>query len=199
MKLKKIIDLCKKRGRFYLFTPEGGEQWISDGFGCYPLGDVPILDEDTLCAIFDIPDKERKKMVFRKGVVPAALCFDDIADGEVLCEQGPLVLGEGKNGVIPYKTSQGIQFIDSKHMAPLEDCGTLEVYERIKPDGGVYFAVKRGLSLTALILPYALINEPFVESLKDLAALCEVALQNQKLAEAAQGVQMRMEDSHGDV
>ncbi len=186
MKIKKIVDLCKKRGYFYLFTPEGGEQWLSDGVGAYPLGDVPRLDEDTLCALFDIPDKAREKMVFRVQQAPSSLCFDDVAPGEVLCEQGALLLGEGKHGVIPYKTQQGIQFIDRTHMEPLEGCGQLEVYERTSTAGTTYFAVKRGLTLVAVILPYDIINEPFVESLRTLAELCTVAWENKRAAEEEQ-------------
>ena len=192
MKIKKIVDLCKKRGYFYLFTPEGGEQWLSDGVGAYPLGDVPRLDEDTLCALFDIPDKAREKMVFRVQQAPSSLCFDDVMPGEVLCEQGALLLGEGKHGVIPYKTQQGIQFIDRTHMEPLEGCGQLEVYERTSTAGTTYFAVKRGLTLVAVILPYDIINEPFVESLRTLAELCTVAWENKRAAEEEQ---MRL---HGD-
>ena len=186
MKIKKIVDLCKKRGYFYLFTPEGGEQWLSDGVGAYPLGDVPRLDEDTLCALFDIPDKAREKMVFRVDVPPLSFCFDDVMPGEVLCEQGALLLGEGKHGVIPYKTQQGIQFIDRTHMEPLEGCGQLEVYERTSTAGTTYFAVKRGLTLVAVILPYDIINEPFVESLRTLAELCTVAWENKRAVEEEQ-------------
>ena len=82
MKIKKIVDLCKKRGYFYLFTTEGGEQWLSDGVGAYPLGDVPSLDEDTLCVLFDIPEKAREKMVFRVQQAPSGFCFDDVVPGE---------------------------------------------------------------------------------------------------------------------
>lgn len=186
MKIKKIVDLCKKRGYFYLFTTEGGEQWLSDGVGAYPLGDVPCLDEDTLCALFDIPEKAREKMVFRVQQAPSVFCFDDVVPGEVLCEQGALLLGEGKHGVIPYKTQQGIQFIDRTHLEPLEGGGQLEVYERIGEHGDMYFAVKRGLLLVAVILPYDIINEPFVESLRTLAELCTVAWENKRAAEEEQ-------------
>jgi hypothetical protein len=195
MKFKKMIDLCKKRGFFHLFVPTGGEQWISDGAGCYPLGDVPMMDEDILCAICDIPEKAREKMRFLEGEVPHNLCFDDVDESESLCDEYPLVFGEGKDGVIPYRTSQGIQFIAKKYMAPLEDCDRVEVYERISKGGRMYFAVKRGYSLVALIMPYDIISEPFVKDIENLAALCKVALQNQK---AAHGEQMRIDD-HDDV
>ena len=192
MKLKKIIDLCKKAGYFFLFSPVDGEQWLSDGKGAYPLGDAPTLDEDRICVLFDIPNKAREKMMFRVDAPPTSLCFDDVQSGEVLCEQGSLVLGSGKDGVIPYKTSQGIEFIDRKHLEPCDDGGQLEVYERISSAGTPYFAVKRGLSLVAVLLPYDIINEPFVESLKTLAKLCDVAWENKRFIEEEQ---MRL---HGD-
>ena len=48
MKIKKLIDLCKKRGCFYLFEDER-VQWLSDGVALYPLYNVPEFDEETLC------------------------------------------------------------------------------------------------------------------------------------------------------
>ena len=195
MKLKKIIDLCKKAGAFYLFEDEVNEcQWLSDGFACYPLYGVPRLDEDTLCTLFDISDKAREKLVFRHEYsLPKRLCFADAMPGEARCEEYPMLLGEGKNGVMPYKTSQGVQFLACKHVAPFdgESGGMLEVWERTAGDGHVYFAVKSGLLLVGIVEPYDVINESFVESLGSLFAMCEVALQNKKLAEEEQ---MRIEE-----
>ena len=47
MKIKKIIDLCKKRGIFRLYAGES-VQWISDGCALYPLYNLPEFDEETL-------------------------------------------------------------------------------------------------------------------------------------------------------
>ena len=116
-----------------------------------------------------------------------AVTYDEmLRELDGLCDEYPLVFGEGKDGVIPYRTSQGIQFIAKKYMAPLEDCDRVEVYERISKVGKTYFAVKRGCLLVALIMPYDIISEPFVKDIENLAALCKVALQNRKAAEEEQ-------------
>ena len=194
MKLKKIIDLCKKAGAFYLFEDEVNEcQWLSDGFGCYPLYGVPRLDDEILCKLFVISEKAREKLVFRhEPNLPKNLCFADSTREEVRCEEYPMLLGEGKDGVLPYKTSQGVRFIARKHLAPFDgdSGGMLEIYERTTAGGHVYFAVKVGLLLVGIVEPYDVINESFVESLGSLFAMCEVALQNKKLQEE----QMRIED-----
>lgn len=59
MKIKKIIDICKKNGNIIIF--EGGkEQWISDGAAVFPMFNLPQFDEDSLCKTYDITDKQRR-------------------------------------------------------------------------------------------------------------------------------------------
>ena len=58
MKLKKVVALCNKAKGFRLFDKidSTGEitQWLGDGYAIYPLNGLPILDEETLCAV-EIP------------------------------------------------------------------------------------------------------------------------------------------------
>ena len=69
MKIKKLIDLCKKRGCFYLFEDER-VQWLSDGVALYPLYNVPEFDEETLCRTFDITEKQQEKIPVHAGRFP---------------------------------------------------------------------------------------------------------------------------------
>ena len=75
MKIKKIEKLCKEAGRIYLYDEPGtvdeetGEldeptrQWMGDGNAVYPLDGMPYLAEREVCAIFDIDEKKRDKIV----------------------------------------------------------------------------------------------------------------------------------------
>lgn len=185
MKIKKIIDICKKSGRCYIFSGEN-TQWLSDGAAFYPLYNVPIFDEETLCRTFDITEKQQQKIMFKQEYrLPSPYCFDDFLRSEVMCDLSPVIIGGGTNGIIACKTSQGVMFLDKKYLAPLEDTadGMLEIYERTTETGQTYFVAKSGFMLLALIMPYDAIDEMFVKQLKALCDQCEVALFNKQARE----------------
>lgn len=60
MKLKKVLSICKTNGLYYLYDriDRSGEitQWLGDACALYPLDGLPILDEESFCAVFDISD-----------------------------------------------------------------------------------------------------------------------------------------------
>ena len=80
MKLKKVVALCNKAKGFRLFDKldSTGEitQWLGDGYAIYPLIGLPILDEETLCAVFDISEKQRENIVVRRSEMPEAVNVD---------------------------------------------------------------------------------------------------------------------------
>ena len=51
-----------------------------------------------------------------------------------------------------------------------------EVYERRTAEGTPYIVAKAGFLLQAVIMPYDVINQQFVESLQDLTRECEFSL-----------------------
>lgn len=199
MIIKKIIDICKKHTVVYLYdTPK--EQWISDGYAIYPLFGLPKFDECTLCQTYDITDKQRDKIHFKHETkLPPYLSFEDVEDNETPCNEGPMYLSSAGRGIVPYMTSQGIVFIDASYLAPLADTkeAMLQVYERYTAAGQMYFAVKSGFMLLALIMPYDCINEQFVNNLEVLYKQCSIALFNkqskEKVEEAEQG-QMKFDE-----
>lgn len=182
MKIRKIIDICKRSGAIYLFEGEN-EQWISDGAAIFPLFNLPRLDESTICTVYNIDDKKRQKIVFRhEAALPQSYDFNDGVRGEIPAERGPMYLSDGGRGIIPYMTSQGVVFIDAKYLQPFADIdnGMLNLYEWATDSGQIYFAVKSGFMLVGIILPVDVINDQFVERLKTLLQQCEIALYNKK-------------------
>ncbi len=197
MIIKKIIDICKKHGGVYLYdTPE--EQWISDGFALYPLFGLPKFDECTLCQTYDITDKQRDKIHFKhEASLPKCFSFKDVEASETVCDEGPMYLSSAGRGIVPYMTSQGIVFIDASYLAPLADTkeAMLQVYERYNAAGQMYFAIKSGFMLLALIMPYDCINEQFVKNLEVLHTQCSVALFNKRSKEKSEEQeQMKLDD-----
>jgi hypothetical protein len=86
MKLKKVLSICKANGLYYLYDriDRSGEitQWLGDACALYPLDGLPILDEESFCAVFDITGKQREKILFRHERLPEHLNVEDVAAGD---------------------------------------------------------------------------------------------------------------------
>jgi len=197
MKFNKIKSLCKKKKAVYLFDREtdGGyiEQWIGDGNAFYPIIALPEMDKDSICAMWDISDKDREDYVFDCGVsLLDGISLENQCEGERPAYEGPFSIIAGDKVLIPIKTSRGIVFIDLRYLSPLVDikkANTLELYECVTPSGFVYIAVKGGVILNGVIMPdQSLIAETYVKYMKSLSALWESAWaekQRRKAEEAA--------------
>ena len=181
MKLKKVVALCNKAKGFRLFDKidSTGEitQWLGDGYAIYPLNGLPILDEETLCAVFDISEKQRENIIVRRSEMPEAVNVDDTDPAERVLSDDDFSIIYGGAELQPLKTQNGITFIQRKYLAPLEDVlDMVQLYERVTPDGQSYIAAKAGLLLAAVIFPYKVVNEKFVTRLEEIARDCRRAL-----------------------
>ena len=78
-------------------------------------------------------------------------------------------------------TSQGIKFMDKRYMAAVEDEGetNLEVYERFTKEGFMYFAVKVGLQLVAIIFPISVVTKSFVDTLHEVYVRSKVMFESE--------------------
>ena len=183
MKLKKVISLCHQRKTFRLFDKisENGEivQWMGDGCAAYPLNGLPILDEETLCAVFDISEKQLKNTSIRRLTMPDVLNIGDTDPDERVLKDDDFSIIYGGTEVKPLKTRTGIIFIQQKYLAPLEDVlDVVQLYERVTPDGQTYVAAKAGLLIAAVIFPYSVINEKFVTRLEEITRESRRVLNN---------------------
>ena len=183
MKLKKVAALCARQGVFHLLdeVEESGElirQWLGDGASAYPLDGLPVMDESSLCVMFDISDKKRKKCVLSRKPMPENLNVADCAKGErALSDEWPTVEYNGYV-VKPLSTREGITFIQTAYLSPLEDMADyLRFYERTDDAGHTYIAAKNGMEITAVIMPVDTIKMGFVEKLEALAHKCRVTLE----------------------
>lgn len=178
MEIKKIINLCKKSGQLGIYENEG-KQWITDGYALYPLFNMPLFTEETICAAYDISAKKAEKMHITFNLtLPAMFDYSDDIEKETECKRGSPLF----NGLVPITTSHGIEFLQSKYLTPFADAddNMLFIYERTATTGRNYFVVKDGLMLVGIILPYDCINEDFVNNIKDLYQQCEITLYNKQ-------------------
>ena len=173
MKLKKVASLCGKSKCYRLFDKidSTGEitQWLGDGYAIYPLNGLPILDEESLCAVFDISEKKRENISVRRAAMPESINADDTDPAERVLKDDDFSIIYGGTELQPLKTRNGIIFIQRKYLAPLEDVlDMVQLYERVTPDGQTYVAAKAGLLIAAVIFPYSVINEKFVTRLEEI-------------------------------
>ena len=183
MKNKKIIDLCKKSRNVYIFNDEKNNcQWISDGFGTYPMLDMPTLNEQYICKLYDISDSQSDKITFRTfNSTPEHLCFDDTDTTEAQTKMLDISIIADGNVLLPIMTEEGLMFIKNQYLMPFTDVpkGEIQIFTRKGKNGQTVFAVKIGLLLYALIVPCNIISEEFVDKLEDLSRMSRLALCNQ--------------------
>ena len=196
MKIKKIVDICRREGVARIYEDANDTQWLSCGFACYPLYEVPELSEDEFFTIFDFSDKQRNETIFERAEFPAFLNTFDTTPGELLCEKLSPNIPFGSRLLIPFKTVSGIKFLDSEYLAPFAgETNKIEVYERASAKGEPYFAVKIGMCLRAIIMPFNAVNKSFVDNIAEIYSLCKNALYDKEAKEACQIGAFDEEDS----
>jgi len=172
----KVLSICKTNGLYYLYDriDRSGEitQWLGDGYALYPLDGLPILDEESFCAVFDITGKQREKILFRHERLPEHLNVEDVAAGDKLVREYETTFINGGLRLKPLKTNNGVTFIRSLYLSPLEDViDMVQFYERTTPQGGSYIVAKAGFLTAAVIMPYV-ISKKFADELEELSYQC---------------------------
>ena len=179
MKIKSIAAICKKNKNIAIFErySDDGDiltQYIGDGSAVYPVVGLPQLDKESLLTIFDV----------KTLGVPAGISFEDTDETERHVErEGISIIYSGRT-LKPIRTTRGLVFIESRYLSPVADVlDVLELYERRTAEGTPYIVAKAGFLLQAVIMPYDVINQQFVESLQDLTRECEFSLSEKERRE----------------
>lgn len=208
MKLKAVEKLCKASGCVRLFDEEAKEpvmssekllemltedmdedrvptpprQWISDGVACYPLDGLPYLDEESICAIFDIDAKKRDKLVLsHKADLPEGMDFTDVHQGDDRLEQLDFQMSLGGDELTLFRDGGGgLVVIKSAYRKPFEAWKECECFKRVDSAGRPYVAVMSGFVLRGLIYPYK-IGEQLVETLGAVYNAAGVAAEQEKM------------------
>lgn len=182
MKIKKIISMCTKRKCFCLHDQhiqrEHITQWIGDGFTMYPLEGFPLMNEDSLCAMFDITEKSSEKISFYHEDLPDTICLEDtVAEEQPIDKLDSSIMLDGEI-FIPYFCENRPFLVKKEYLLPLEDMQDyLQMYERKTDTGTSYMVAKVGLLLKAVIIPENIIDGKLLEEMKRLNFWCKQAIQ----------------------
>lgn len=186
MRLKKVGAICNASGCYYLMDIKNnvGEivgQWRGDGRAVYPLVGLPVMDQENICAMFDITEKKRIKLVMRQFDAPKAMNWEDTDRLERQIKEHKLCVRHKGLDLMPLETSAGITFIQEKYLAPLDGLEYMRLYERTSTEGDLYIVAKIGMIIQAVIMPMKLPDEDFMDALNDLVRKCRDAMQRKAL------------------
>lgn len=167
MKIKAVEKLCRAQRCMTLVGTEAGSQWIGVGMAIYPLYGFPQMDENSVFAWMDVPEKKRKDFSFRyECELPEPFDFSDSCDGERILIRMNYSFNTSFGCMEPINVSEGVIYLDSAYLKPFGEGALL--YERRSKSGRIYIAVKEGLLLKGIILPMR-IERSFAEDLLDIA------------------------------
>ena len=194
MKLKAIEKLCKALGRVRLYDlvkemdiDELDEdslprQWISDDVAAYPLDGLPYLDEESVCAIFDVDAKKRDKLVVtHHPTFPEGLDFSDLHPGDTILEPLNFQMSIGGDELYLLKDKDGaLVVIKSGYRKPFDAWDECECYKRVDRSGRPYVAVIQGCVLRGVIYPYK-VGDNLVETLGAVYNAAGVAAEQEQM------------------
>ena len=196
MKLKKVGAICNAGGCYYLMDERdaAGEvvgQWLGDGRSAYPMVGLPVMDLENICAMFDITEKKREKLVMRRADVPDSMNWEDMAPLERQLDDPKLCVRYDGRDLLPLETTAGVTFIQEKYLLPLDGLEYMRLYERQSASGGLYIVVKIGMILQAVIMPMDLPDKDFMEALNGLTSQCRDATRKKALIPKQESVPER--------
>ena len=178
MKIKSVAAICKKSECLFLYDRESTgnvSQWVGDGVAIYPIVNIPYMETENICTIFEFTEKQLEKFVIRHTGAPEGICLEDVDRTEKILSNENLSIAYAGRILRPLLTSRGLVFIDTKYLSPLADIwNIMELYERTMPSGKTYIAVKAGFLLYAVIMPYNALNETFVTQIEKLTRQCRI-------------------------
>lgn len=175
MKIKSIAAICKKRKCVMILNNLSDTgmvtQYIGDGVAYYPVYDLPLLDEESVLTIFDVPEKQRENWA-AMAVEPNGFHLEDTDTQERFVEEmGVSVVFNGV-ALKPFQTKEGVIFVDSKYLAPFSDVWDIVQFFERRTDGGQsYIVAKAGFMIQAVIMPFQVQETRLVPELQKLAQL----------------------------
>lgn len=179
MKIKAIASICKKSKCVFLYDQPGEDyvaQWVGDGKALYPIVNVPYMETDNLCTIFEYTDKQQNDFVIRHAGIPDNISIENTDPTEKAIQSENIQISYGGRMLKPLHSSKGLIFIDTMYLSPLADIRSImQFFERTTSGGVPYIVVKAGFLIHAVIMTYDAINETFVKIIEKLSRESRIA------------------------
>jgi hypothetical protein len=173
MKIGQVAKLCKAERCILLVNEVRNKktvQWIGTPSALYPFYGLPIMDEKTVFAVFDIDHKKKEMFTYKEYTADEFrinISETDETEQEVKPENVTIYW---KNvPLLPVNTSKGMYFIDRTYTAPLMGApDVLAIYERRHGDQ-IYFIIRMGLFVAGVVTPFAFVTDETVRQFANIA------------------------------
>ena len=163
-------------------TPGKSCAAAAGGKSAYPLVGLPVMDVENICAMFDITEKKREKLVMREMDAPDSMNWEDTDPLERQLDDPKLCVRYNGMDLLPLETSAGVTFIQEKYLLPLDWLEYMRLYERRGRNGDLFYIVaKVGMIIQAVIMPMDLPDAGFMNLLDDLMRQCREAMRKRAL------------------
>lgn len=195
MKIKKIEKLCKDAGAIFLYDEQNvveeteddvttwpTRQWMGDGRAAYPLDGMPYLAEREVCAIFDIDEKKRDKIVINHFEnMPEYVSFADQLETDEPLEEVRFQMSLGSDELALFRDEGGrLIVIIADYKKPIDNWKECQCFKRMSSDGNPVVAVMSGCILRGIISTYR-ISEQLVETLGAVYNAAGVAAEQEQM------------------
>lgn len=152
MNLSAIKALCYGGKRATIYGAPGGSQWISNGFGAWPVEGIRLEDADALMELWNLSDKARAKAIIMwEGTSDRRFTQAPFEGEEEMKELGGATFGDDSL-FIALQSSRGVLWIDANLLKPLRS-DYRQYYARWEQDRPLVAVYEDLAACKALILP----------------------------------------------
>lgn len=168
MKISAIWALLKKR-KTILIQRGKDTLWVGDGTAAYPIYTIPTLNKSIMQTLLDVGDDAWSSFTVSEQ---DSVSFDteDNAIGErELRATGALINWRGVS-LMPLTDGNELYYIQTRYLKPFNDFEPLFCLRRTSSLGSEYIAVKEGMLIRGVIMPYEFITadkENYLEALRE--------------------------------
>lgn len=199
MKISKIAALCKKtKSIVHVHCEEfEGTQWIGTGNALYRVDGMPEFSQESLLALFDVPEDKRSEWMYR-AAAPGADLRDYVPEDESVDPVGfPVQYHGGTMQMYSPLRSMEAAYLNTAYLAPLiDEAGKLMMFWRGEGSRQC-FAIKSGLFLRAILFPSPVASHSLADGLRSMAELTTRMVCRQESAEP--GYQQQINPETGEI
>ena len=182
MSLKHIEQILKSNKTINIINLPDGGQWLSNGYACYPVKDLPKLTENNFLTILNVDAGKRDKFcIIERESSWYGVSFLDTTPDEELIDSEFLTVIYRDTAFRTFEGAGGLLFVAERYFKPFNDeDAEYTFYERFSAKTKIsYIAVKKGMFLDGIILPTVFRNDTeIVRMLEEMAVLSRQAYEN---------------------
>jgi len=201
MKISAIWALLKKR-KTILIQKGIDTLWVGDGVAAYPIYTIPTLDKNIMQTLLDVGDDAWSSFTVSEQDFVSFDTKDNVLGERELRATGLMINWRGV-ALMPLTDGNELYYIQTRYLKPFNDFEPLFCFRRTGSLGGGYIAVKEGMLLRGVMMPYEFIRADevkYLEALHDTYWLTKYMIdEHNKVAEVADELRnLSFEDDEED-